>query len=29
VAIAEELSKRLAQQPRVTVTTSHRDLGRE
>jgi UPF0042 nucleotide-binding protein len=29
VAIAEEISKRLAQQPRVTVTTAHRDLGRE
>ncbi|GAB4098879.1 RNase adapter RapZ [Sinomonas halotolerans] len=29
VAIAEELSKRLAQLPRVTVTTAHRDLGRE
>ncbi|GAB3566029.1 RNase adapter RapZ [Arthrobacter alkaliphilus] len=29
VAVAVELSKRLAQYPRVTVTTSHRDLGRE
>jgi RNase adapter protein RapZ len=24
-----ELSKKLAQYPRVTVTTAHRDLGRE
>jgi RNase adapter protein RapZ len=29
VAVAMELSKRLAQYPRVTVTTTHRDLGRE
>ena len=29
VAVAVELSKRLAQYPRVTVTTTHRDLGRE
>ena len=29
VAVAVELSKRLAQFPRVTVTTTHRDLGRE
>ncbi|KRE85159.1 MULTISPECIES: RNase adapter RapZ [unclassified Arthrobacter] len=29
VAVAEELSKKLAQYPRVTVTTAHRDLGRE
>lgn len=29
VAVAAELSKRLAQFPRVTVTTTHRDLGRE
>jgi UPF0042 nucleotide-binding protein len=29
VAIVEELAKRLSQQPRVTVTTAHRDLGRE
>ncbi|MGG5172606.1 RNase adapter RapZ [Pseudarthrobacter sp. J1738] len=29
VAVAVELSKRLAQLPRVTVTTGHRDLGRE
>ncbi|QHK19092.1 RNase adapter RapZ [Pseudarthrobacter psychrotolerans] len=29
VAVAVELSKKLAQYPRVTVTTTHRDLGRE
>jgi UPF0042 nucleotide-binding protein len=29
VAVAVELSRRLAQYPRVTVTTTHRDLGRE
>ncbi|WP_411376320.1 RNase adapter RapZ [Arthrobacter sp. MPF02] len=29
VAVAAELSKKLAQFPRVTVTTTHRDLGRE
>ncbi|WP_427169760.1 RNase adapter RapZ [Arthrobacter sp. 92] len=29
VAVAMELSKKLAQYPRVTVTTTHRDLGRE
>ena len=29
VAVAMELSKRLAQYPRITVTTTHRDLGRE
>lgn len=29
VAVAEEISRRLAQLPRVTVTTAHRDLGRE
>ncbi|MDQ6739094.1 MAG: RNase adapter RapZ [Actinomycetota bacterium] len=29
VAVAVELAKRLAQQPRVTVSTRHRDLGRE
>ncbi|MBT2533786.1 RNase adapter RapZ [Arthrobacter sp. ISL-48] len=29
VAVAMELSKILAQYPRVTVTTTHRDLGRE
>lgn len=29
VAVSAELAKRLAQLPRVTVTTSHRDLGRE
>jgi RNase adapter protein RapZ len=29
VAVAVELSKKLAQYPRVTVTTAHRDLGRE
>ena len=29
VAVAAELSRRLAQYPRVTVTTTHRDLGRE
>ncbi|MCG2622052.1 RNase adapter RapZ [Arthrobacter sp. I2-34] len=29
VAVAEELAKRLAQLPRVKVTVTHRDLGRE
>ncbi len=29
VAISEELARRLAQQPNVTVNTVHRDLGRE
>lgn len=29
VAVAMEISKKLAQFPRVTVTTTHRDLGRE
>jgi RNase adapter protein RapZ len=29
VAVAVELAKRLAQLPRVTVSTRHRDLGRE
>src|SRR6476661_3891384 len=29
VAVAVELSRKLAQYPRVTVTTTHRDLGRE
>ncbi|WP_426995736.1 RNase adapter RapZ [Pseudarthrobacter sp. N5] len=29
VAVAVELSKKLAQYPRVTMTTTHRDLGRE
>lgn len=29
VAVSAEIAKRLAQLPRVTVTTSHRDLGRE
>ena len=29
VAVAVELSKTAAQYPRVTVTTTHRDLGRE
>ncbi|QCU78125.1 RNase adapter RapZ [Citricoccus sp. SGAir0253] len=29
VAVAEELARRLGQQPRVTVTVQHRDLGRE
>jgi UPF0042 nucleotide-binding protein len=29
VAVAVELSKKPAQYPRVTVTTTHRDLGRE
>lgn len=29
VAVSTEIAKRLAQLPRVTVTTSHRDLGRE
>jgi UPF0042 nucleotide-binding protein len=29
VAVAVELSKKLAQYPRVTVTTTHRDQGRE
>jgi UPF0042 nucleotide-binding protein len=29
VAVAVELSRRLAEYPRVTVTTAHRDLGRE
>ncbi|MCZ2402678.1 RNase adapter RapZ [Paenarthrobacter sp. Z7-10] len=29
VAVASELAKRLAQLPRVTVSTRHRDLGRE
>ena len=29
VAVAVELSRRLAQYPRVTVTPTHRDLGRE
>ncbi|WP_026818521.1 RNase adapter RapZ [Arthrobacter castelli] len=29
VAVSAELAKRLAQLPMVTVTTSHRDLGRE
>lgn len=29
VAVAVELSKKLAQYPGVTVTTTHRDLGRE
>ncbi|MDQ0678441.1 UPF0042 nucleotide-binding protein [Arthrobacter pascens] len=29
VAVAVELSKKLSQYPRVTVTTTHRDLGRE
>jgi RNase adapter protein RapZ len=29
VAVAEELARRLGQQPRVTVNVQHRDLGRE
>ena len=29
VAVAVELAKRLAQLPRVSVSTKHRDLGRE
>jgi UPF0042 nucleotide-binding protein len=29
VAVSAELAKRLAQLPRVTVSTAHRDLGRE